>query len=233
MMARSLDVLEGKIGHVRDDDLTAVLLPIANPEAIAELLTHLLRDPIRLSHAASLSYTHVNGFTKIVLLAPSGTRVKLRLHLWTGRNGGTDEHIHNHAWAFSSVLITGSYRFQLFEKTVENGQEYFHYISSSPDRGGEGYKLRSLGTAKLSCVFDGRLTAGDVYRMTWTPLHRVIGPETGLTSTLCLQGPFAREESDIYSVTAVNGASAEEMQMLKPMQLRSILRDYLAILARG
>src|SRR4051794_39998809 len=64
-----------------------------------------------LARLASLSYSHPNGFDKLVLFCASG--YKLALHAWNvthvcpAEEGGD---IHDHRWAFASAVLSGTMR---------------------------------------------------------------------------------------------------------------------------
>jgi hypothetical protein len=79
------------------------------------------------------SVLHPNGFLKLTL-ARLATGYALRMHIWLdsqrdsiGRGWGN---IHNHRWAFNSIVLTGSYENEIYSIT-DDGIACYSYTYAS------------------------------------------------------------------------------------------------------
>jgi hypothetical protein len=70
-------------------------------------LDAIMRSQSSRDAVAERSYWHPNGFLKLVLEGASGAP-QLRLHVWTTPRGEDD--IHDHAWAYRSLVLAGAVR---------------------------------------------------------------------------------------------------------------------------
>jgi len=142
-------------------------------------------------HHHTDSYTHDNGFDKIVLFQDNKTRMKMRLHIWHSRiipkTKRPRQNVHNHRWDFSSAVLIGyadnvSYQ---FSDPGEDGEEFFHYRYYA--RGSkEHYEVEERGKARLICAETRRVTKGEVYSVDAETLHRVDTPDDELVATLVI-----------------------------------------------
>jgi hypothetical protein len=122
------------------------------------------------------SYTHDNGFDKIVLFEDETTKMKMRLHIWDPVTTGSRmrQNVHNHRWDFASMILLGqsdqiTYR---FAEDSEEGEEFFHYRYYA--RGiKEHYDLEELGISKLVEIRREHFEAGELYCVVNEALHRV------------------------------------------------------------
>src|SRR4051794_7248927 len=83
---------------------------------LSRLFEELNSDPgLREAIDASGQF-HDNGFQKLVLYASEATELKLVLHFWPPDDSRTDDdNIHNHRWDFSSVVLMGHLRSEVFQ----------------------------------------------------------------------------------------------------------------------
>ncbi|MFZ4099019.1 MAG: hypothetical protein ACOYKZ_01655 [Chlamydiia bacterium] len=79
---------------------------------IRQFIFHLLDNQIP-SEIVENSYFHPNKFFKLGICRLSNC-AKLRLHFWNKNQLEATTPIHSHAWDFASMLISGSYRHDLF-----------------------------------------------------------------------------------------------------------------------
>ncbi len=133
------------------------------------------------------SYTHDNGFDKIVLSQIPESKIKLRLHIWYPVLGGykrTPQNIHNHRWDFSSAILLGEVSNVQFD-FADEGEVYQHYRYFA--RGSkEHYDLRHIGVARLRELRMDKKVAGQVYSTSGEKLHRVDIPDGLHAATLVL-----------------------------------------------
>jgi hypothetical protein len=155
-----------------------MLQEIAQPGNLRPMFDEFLYEVTKSVHENTDSYTHDNGFDKLVLFEDNDTKMKMRLHIWhplvipgTKR---TRQNVHNHRWDFSSIVLLGhadqlTYR---FAKKGEEGEEFFHYRYYA--RGSkEHYDLEELGKTELVCLGSERFKAGQLYCIDNEVLHRV------------------------------------------------------------
>jgi len=164
------------------------------------------------------SYSHINGFDKIVLLASDEPAYKLRLHIWWPSLGGPQTRtrtgdIHNHRWHFASAVLSGRFSFEHYELN-EDGDEYnwYEYYSA----GGSGhFLLKPLGSIGASRTFEGLMVEGMSYYLSNQVPHRVCRDESELVATLVLQGRPITNSTTVLSVRQPSSAE-EPLQIPTP-----------------
>jgi len=158
--------------------VASVLQEIAQPGNLRAMFDEFLHEVATSVHQNTDSYTHDNGFDKIVFFEDNETKLKMRLHVWhplvipgTKR---VRQNVHNHRWDFASIVLLGhadqlTYR---FAEKDEKGEEFFYYRYYA--RGSkEHYELEELGKTKLVCLGSERFEAGQLYCINNEVLHRV------------------------------------------------------------
>jgi hypothetical protein len=173
-----------------------------------------------------MSYHHRNGFDRIVLVKSEEPAYKLRLHLWWPEY--TEQHIeaiHNHAWNFSSVVLTGAFQFQSYTLSPhEKGRQMYHY------RAGTDSSLTFQEKVNIACVYDAMIQAGCSYCFDHTVPHRVINAPNTVTSTLILQGPNQKTYSDVFTEQPFGEQSRTAIPKLTGEELTTKLQRYLLLL---
>ncbi|HEY5220926.1 MAG TPA: hypothetical protein VIJ29_02135 [Candidatus Paceibacterota bacterium] len=155
-----------------------MLQEIAQPGNLRTMFDEFLYEVTTSVHQNTDSYTHDNGFDKIVLFEDDKTKLKMRLHIWhplliPGAKRPR-QNVHNHRWDFGSVILLGhaDHLTYQFAKQNSEGEEFFHYRYYA--RGSkEHYELEELGKAKLVCLGSERFEAGQLYYIDNEVLHRV------------------------------------------------------------
>jgi hypothetical protein len=222
-------------GFIREDPTwtSDVLRSLTNDKhSILETLDGILQSPSMLGGVASLSYRHLNHFDKIVLASFGKDTCKLRLHVWWGESTDGDmENIHNHRWDFSTVILHGSYRFQLYE--IEPGGRGLHeYRYHSPDDS-EYYSMERVGGASAECVLDARFGAGASYYLSHSCLHRVSALPQATVVTLMCQGPVRSNATRVLTEGAISNPERVSAARMSVEELRSKLERVRAILDSG
>ncbi|MFI1584419.1 hypothetical protein [Embleya sp. NPDC020630] len=226
--------------------LADALAPFEQRRVVGELLRTILASESGLAAVAAKSYRHPNGFSKVVLA--SGPHHQLRLHIWWMREATRHDtaNVHNHRWDFSSLLLTGGYRYQQFvpldpvmsaavapgagpgiepeaERASEPGFERgpepgqpFHAYAYHSADDSSSYSLIPRGTRRLLCVFDADLAAGTKYELSADVLHRVLGDPSRTTASLVLQGRDRRASVDVFARSSLRAGPAIALTPFSP-----------------
>jgi hypothetical protein len=206
---------------------------IAQPGNLRAMFDEFLYEVTTSVHQSTDSYTHDNGFEKIVFFEDDETKIKMRLHIWHSLTipdtKRVRQNVHNHRWDFASIILLGhvdQLRYRFAEKD-ERGEDFFHYRYYA--RGSkEHYDLEELGKTRLVPLGSERFEAGQLYCIDNEVLHRVdiednlavatlvvthenVGWVTNdLLSERCmgvkrvrLQSPAMTKEQIIFKVTAL------------------------------
>ncbi|MFJ9467724.1 hypothetical protein [Streptomyces caniferus] len=171
----------------------AVTAHLAHPDTLGPLVRRLSSGDLDLAECSRLSYRHVLGFDKLLLLA-GAPRFMLRLHFWHGGTGAAPEDIHNHRCAIASAVVRGRVRMECYEPAA-NGVPATAYRETIDGPGG-AWRLRRVGDARLRLVCTERYGAGRSYGLAARTLHRVVSEEP--TVTLFLETAPQRSVTDVY-----------------------------------
>lgn len=219
--------------------MQSIVSMLGTNKQISILLRALLEDIPKLHQVAARSYTHKNGFDKIVLLVSEQPQYKLRLHIWWPDYATENlEHIHDHSWNFSSAIITGAFRFQTYQMS-EMGFDLYHYKCEFPKlikKGDElrnsdlGYRMRYLGVSKLVNTFDSFMLAGNSYSLSKDVLHRITNIPEKLTSTILLHGAFLESSSNLFSTRSIDDVEHVSVDKFEVSKLIHKIEKYLAAL---
>jgi hypothetical protein len=182
-----------------------------------------LDDEEALVEVARRSYSHPNGFAKIVLCVGGGYGI--RLHVWHQKAGKwiSDAHPHGHRWEFASWIVAGGLREVTFAEATE-GKEH-HRCEYRRDRQGEGI-LTADGRARLQVLRRTVRHAGTVYVCSRTRVHTVTPTGRDLVASLVLQGPRSFEPTPVYLQPGEE--PVHEEQELSPDELRKLLAEVVA-----
>ena len=165
-----------------------------------------------------------------MLLDAGDDQHKVRLHIWWP-DDRVPEQIHNHAWDFSSTVLTGALRFQIYQ-TAPEGEAKLRYRSMPPQRDRTGYRMRQMGSATLVCAFDALLREGTIYTLNHQVFHRVANANDGVTGTIIIHGPFLREYSDIMADEPIDQQQEIRVHHFTIPELRSRVEAFLTAMER-
>jgi hypothetical protein len=165
---------------------------------IDDLVEAVVADPDACLEASHGSYQHPNGFEKL-LIASGSEAVKILIHTWTSdsvEQALSSEHVHNHRWPFATLVLRGSYRFEVFTLEGEEQTMFRYGYESAGDS--EHYHLVPAGQAggSLSIAFD--LVSGAVASSSSSVLHRVVPIEFPIT-TLFIQGAPDQQQTTVLT----------------------------------
>lgn len=175
------------------------LLGITKDGILKRFLNDLIKDRVRVEGLAKESYSHPNGFDRLVLAAPISNDFRLRMHVWHPRwdSEHRDANLHNHTRDIWSIVLKG----ELCDSTyveARSAAEYYRYVVGER-AGKESYHIEPCGKANLSKQTGARVSTGEVYSLPFFTVHRTSIPKGLQAITLFLQGPLRQGASIVYS----------------------------------
>lgn len=179
--------------------LTALLSSMGRQD-IRRLLLDLVRDEETAAAIACRSSIHANGFVKIVLERSLGMTV--RLHVWdTALVPDTDlpENIHDHVWAFASVVLVGELDEERFvENAAGMPADRYRYVRDRATL--PPGKLERSGSVHLRKSAELVHEAGVPYRVDSSLLHRARNiRDHGLGATLAIMGVQRQPNASVFA----------------------------------
>ncbi|MEU9485169.1 hypothetical protein AB0D83_16110 [Streptomyces decoyicus] len=196
--------LGGGPGPPSPESARAVTAQLAHPDALGPLVRRLSAGDLDLAECTRLSYRHVLGFDKLLLLA-GAPRFMLRVHFWHGRTGPVPEDIHNHRCAIASAVVRGRVRMECYEAAAD-GVPATAYRETIDGPGG-AWRLRRVGDARLRLMCTEQYGPGRSYGLAARTLHRVVSEEP--TVTLFLETAPQRSVTDVYVRNSSHVTSTE------------------------
>ncbi|MGW9043275.1 hypothetical protein ACWGQL_12055 [Streptomyces lydicus] len=205
-----VDRLGGGPGPPSPETAREVIAHLARPGTLGPLVRRLSAGELDLAECTRLSYRHVLGFDKLLLL-PGAPWFMLRVHFWHGAAGAAPEDIHNHRCAIASAVVRGGVRMECYERAAD-GVPATAYRETIDGPGG-AWRLRRVGAARLRLTATERYGPGRSYGLDARTLHRVVSEEPAVT--LFLETVPQRAVTDVYvrdgaagGPRAVRGAGA-------------------------
>jgi hypothetical protein len=182
---------------VSQGEAEALLASLGTREDFIRLIRAIINDPHWLHLIAENSYRHALGFDKLIVapLLPTG---QLRLHVWWPGDPRTREHIHNHRFAFSSIVVSGRLRNHVFETTriPEGAKPYRRFVEDAQLRD-HRWQFTASGTDLVRPVLVGSFPVSTSYSMFPEVLHRIDALDP-LTVTLFIERATTRSGSSVY-----------------------------------
>ncbi len=205
----------------RKNKLHLVLNDIIEQFPLRQLIFQLINDEEAISLIANNSYAHSNGFTKIVLAELGLSDIKLRLHIWQSEEHFTDNHIHNHAWNYSSFVCAGFLSMDLFKESIEGD-----YLLNKIKVGNLANKNTvECGIVSLEKYEQKKILRGDLYSLDADKIHKI--STNKYTATLVLQGEHISNYSCIYTPETKTLKNPYSVTKLSPETLKSQLKLFL------
>jgi hypothetical protein len=201
----------------------AVVTELGSPRRLSELVAELARGEDDPEGCARLSYRHVLGFDKL-LLVDAGPRHMLRVHVWHAGGGGTGaEDIHNHRSALASHIVRGRLCMDLYETREDGaGFEAARYEESLAD-GSADWLLEPASPARLRLTHTGRYAAGSTYALPAHTLHRAWCDTSEPTVTLFLEtGAGRRRHTDVFTTAGPHAGAAAKQPLDVPGYLAAL-----------
>ncbi|MFG2061546.1 hypothetical protein ACGFIK_08980 [Micromonospora sp. NPDC048871] len=177
-------------GH---EETERLLRELGRPEPLRAFLVSLTRERMVSAEFAWSAHRHALGFDKFVLL-DFGSLGQLRMHVWWPGQGRVREHVHNHRFHFSSVVVGGSLRCRYY-RSVPGGRRYAHLRECSRPHDA-GWSFQRQGVVEVAETLSVDFAAGSSYSMPADLWHRV-DASTMMTVTLMLQRQCVRDWSSV------------------------------------
>ncbi|MER6107861.1 hypothetical protein [Streptomyces hirsutus] len=219
----------------------AVVEELGSPERLLELVAELACGEGDPGAAAPLSYRHVLGFDKL-LLVDAGPQHMLRAHVWHAGAGGTGrEDINNHRSVLASHVVRGRLWTELYEEVPEGrdtgrtgaggGSLAAARFEESLAEGSADWLLEPAGPARLRLTHLGQYAAGTTYALPAHTLHRAWCDTEEPTVTLFLEtGGARRRHTDVFTPGGPHAGAVPKVPMNVPGYLESL--GFLADLLR-
>lgn len=174
-------------------------------DTLTGLLGEILRDEDHLSSEVSRrSYRHPLGFTKYVLL--SGLPAyQVRLHVWWPENTYQAEHVHNHRFWFTSMVVLGSLNFEVYEIDWQ-GVGMSTFIESR-EASTLAWRFSRGDDTAAALRLSGMFAAGSSYVLRPEVLHRVGATAGQLTATLFVETAPVRSWTTVLVPIGVEAPS--------------------------
>ncbi|MEU9048820.1 hypothetical protein AB0D37_00180 [Streptomyces sp. NPDC048384] len=186
--------------HERVAAARRVVAELGSPDRLLELIDELASGEGDPDGCARLSYRHVLGFDKLLLI-DGGPRRMLRAHVWhPGAGAIGEEDIHNHRSPLASYVVRGRLAMELYEVGDGSGDlAAARYEESLAERSAD-WVLRPAGPARLRLTHVGQYAAGSSYALPAHTLHRAWCDTDVPTVTLFLEtGEERRHHTDVFT----------------------------------
>jgi hypothetical protein len=181
----------------------------ANPGNLREMLKRVIRENLKraladaqfLEAIAFRSYTHPNGFSKLILTPSVYPEGELRLHVWDNESwAGVDSKIHNHAWDFASMVLCGALENVVYD--IAEGDSFWlqrvDVLEGINNWSASRYNINEAGQIGAAVSLRNNMPQGTLYAQRADVFHQVIPREAFCVSAV-LQGPFQSDGSFILT----------------------------------
>ncbi|MFJ8540007.1 hypothetical protein [Streptomyces sp. NPDC093591] len=226
LLAEALD------GELPEQDLASaarfVVAELGSGDRLLELIAELASGEGDPASCARLSYRHVLGFDKLLLI-DGGPRHMLRAHVWHPSAGGIgEEDIHNHRSPLASYVVRGRLAMELYEVCGEGGDDGVGGVAAaryeeSLAEGSADWVLRPAGAARLRLTHVGQYAAGSSYALPAHTLHRAWCDTDTPTVTLFLEtGAGRRRHTDVFTAAGPHPGAVEKVPLDVPDYLEAL-----------
>lgn len=189
-----------------------------------ELVKEITNDTEWLRFICSKSYSHSNGFDKLTLFR--GSNLRVRLHIYWLNNKNKNPNIHDHRWNFSSFIIKGGYKSEIYEiSDVGTNKFLYHYYSQASNK--ENYELDFIKKVKLAHIETKEYTENNINTGKAGDIHRIILNDKKLTVSLFITSNYENNYARVLTNDAklkgekLNSTSLSRKEVIK--KLKSIL----------
>ncbi|GHA19962.1 hypothetical protein GCM10010372_19780 [Streptomyces tauricus] len=191
----------------------SVVAELGSPDRLLELIAELASGEGDPHGCARLSYRHVLGFDKLLLI-DDGPHHMLRAHLWhPGRGAIGKEDIHNHRSPLASKVVRGRLAMELYAPRGDGGVEADRYLESLAD-GSADWLLEPTGPARLQLTQVAEYAAGSTYALPAHTLHRAWCDTAEPTVTLFLEtGNGRRQHTDVFTAAGPHPGAVPKVPM--------------------
>lgn len=202
----------------------SVVCELGSPERLWELVAELASGEGDPEGCARLSYRHVLGFDKLLLI-DGGPRHMLRAHVWhPGAHAIGEEDIHNHRSSLASYVVHGRLSMELYEvgDDAGGGITAARYEESLAERSAD-WVLKPAGRARLRLTHVGQYAAGSSYALPAHTLHRAWCDTDVPTVTLFLEtGAGRRRHTDVFTAAGPHPGAVAKVPLGVPDYLDAL-----------
>ncbi|MGI5193963.1 hypothetical protein ACQEVY_10030 [Streptomyces sp. CA-288835] len=221
------EALDGELPeHERVLAARTVIAELGSPDRLLELTAELASGEGDPEGCARLSYRHVLGFDKLLLI-DGGPHHMLRAHLWhAGRGAVGKEDIHNHRSPLASYVVRGRLTMELYAPVPDGGVEADRYQESlSPDESAD-WLLEPAGPSRLHLTHVAEYAAGSTYALPANTLHRAWTETAEPTVTLFLEtGSGRRRHTDVFTAAGPHPGAVPKV----PLRVEEYLSELAAL----
>ena len=191
-------MLSGVSANASLSDLLTALERLQASLPVPDLIDLLISSPSSIETIAEKSYSHANGFDKILL--GETTTCKLRLHIWWNGIDGIESDLHNHNWDFASNILCGSLKTELFDiSDSADSESYLHYRYTPASIASMQYDMTCFGKRTLRKTFATDHGAGRSYAIDHRQIHGGNPSVSQPTATMVLQSQTRTESTSVFS----------------------------------
>ncbi|MFI6012062.1 hypothetical protein ACIBAG_25135 [Streptomyces sp. NPDC051243] len=201
----------------------AVVTELGAPDRLPGLIAELADGQGDPEGCARLSYRHVLGFDKLLLI-DGGPRRMLRAHVWhPGAGAIGKEDIHNHRSPLASYVVRGRLAMELYEVDEgAGGITAARYEESLAQRSAD-WVLEPAGPARLRLTHVGQYAAGSSYALPAHTLHRAWCDTDAPTVTLFLEtGAERRRQTDVFTAAGSHPGAVAKVPLAVPEYLDAL-----------
>ena len=213
-------------GELPEHELAAaarrVVTELGAPDRLLDLIDDLACGEGDPDGCARLSYRHVLGFDKLLLI-DGGPRRMLRAHVWhPGAGTIGKEDIHNHRSPLASYVVRGRLAMELYEVDRVGGLAAARYEESLAERSAD-WTLKPAGPARLRLTHLGQYAAGSSYALPAHTLHRAWCDTDAPTVTLFLEtGAERRRHTDVFTAAGPHPGAVAKVPLTTPDYLGAL-----------
>ncbi len=191
---------------------------------LKSLVEEIITNDKWLLEISNKSFSHTNGFDKFILFR--GKNLRIRLHIYWPEECKNKSNIHDHRWDFSSFIIKGGYKSEIFQIADEGVDKFlYHYYSEASTK--EDYQLMFEEKVKIDIIESKEYFENDVNTGKAGEIHRIILHSNNLTVTFFVTSNYENEyarvftDSDKFIIEKVKSEKLPPAEIIR--KLKSIL----------
>lgn len=218
------EALDGELPeHEQAAAARRVVVELGADGALSALVAELASGAGDPEDTARLSYRHVLGFDKLLLI-DAGPRHMLRAHVWHPDAGTIGkEDIHNHRSPLASYVVRGRLAMELYEVSGDGDGLTAARYEESLAHGSADWTLAAAGEARLRLTHTGQYAAGSSYALPAHTLHRAWCDTDEPTVTLFLEtGAGRRRHTDVFTAAGPHPGAVAKVPLAVPEYLAAL-----------
>jgi hypothetical protein len=168
-------------------------------------------DEGELARLAGLSFSHPNGFDRLVIASDPDSGARLRVHVWWNDDRTTGAgHIHNHPWTFASRILAGRLHVETYhasrEHSTPGGGDHLMFGCPGPVESRTSYRWSYVanGPVRLESCAELSLPAGSQYMLDFRVFHRVVADRAGPAVSAVVHESYRQLETKVVVDASVD-----------------------------